>query len=70
MISFQRNNFFLGVEVFKHRIFVSMPKWKPGVPATLAVIPRIPRESSPNLVPYPNWDWHRTGKKLIVFLFI
>ncbi|CAG9812796.1 unnamed protein product [Phaedon cochleariae] len=51
-----------GVDVHGDRIFVSMPKWKTGVPATLAVLPRVPRELSPKLVPYPNWQWHQTGK--------
>lgn len=56
------NNLPLGVEVYKDRLFVTMPKWKPGVPATLAVLPRIPEEPSPRLVPYPNWNYHRTSK--------
>lgn len=55
------NNLPLGLEIYGDRIFVSMPKWKPGVPATLAVIPRVPREASPKLVPYPNWQWHNDG---------
>lgn len=56
------NNLPLGIEVWKNRLFVTMPKWKNGVPATLAVIPRDPLETSPQLVPYPSWDWHTTGK--------
>lgn len=59
------NNLPLGLEVYKERLFVTMPKWKPGVPATLAVLPRKPKEPSPKLVPYPNWDYHTTGKKII-----
>lgn len=55
-----RNNLPLGLEVYKERLFVTMPKWKPGVPATLAVLPRVPKERSPLLVPYPNWELHRT----------
>ena len=57
----QENNLPLGIEVYKDRLFVTLPKWKPGVPATLAVLPRTPREASPLLVPYPNWRWHTTG---------
>ncbi|XP_030751650.1 protein yellow-like [Sitophilus oryzae] len=52
------NNLPLGIEVYKNRIFISMPKWKPGVPVTLAQLPRVPKEESPLLVPYPNWEWH------------
>ncbi|XP_050297849.1 protein yellow-like [Anthonomus grandis grandis] len=52
------NNLPLGIEVYKDRIFMSMPKWKPGVPVTLAQLPRVPKEESPPLMPYPNWDWH------------
>lgn len=58
----QENNLPLGLEVYGDRLFVSMPKWKPGVPATLAVLPRVPEEPSPKLVPYPNWEWHSTSK--------
>ncbi|XP_044759409.1 protein yellow [Coccinella septempunctata] len=54
------NNLPLGIELWKDRLFVTMPKWKNGVPATLAVLPREPKEPSPQLVPYPNWDWHKT----------
>ncbi|XP_066258401.1 dopaminechrome tautomerase-like isoform X1 [Euwallacea similis] len=52
------NNLPLGIEVYKHRVFLSMPKWKKGVPVTLAQIPRVPNEESPELIPYPNWEWH------------
>lgn len=59
----QKNNLPLGLEVYRDRVFVTMPKWKPGVPATLAVLPRTPKEASPKLVPYPNWDYHATGER-------
>ncbi|KAF7262847.1 hypothetical protein GWI33_003987 [Rhynchophorus ferrugineus] len=52
------NNLPLGIEVYKDRIFLSMPKWKAGVPVTLAQLPRVPKEESPKLKPYPSWDWH------------
>lgn len=56
------NNLPLGIEVYKDRLFISMPKWKGGVPATLAVLPKNPKEVSPKLKPYPSWDWHTSGK--------
>lgn len=54
------NNLPLGLEVWNGRTFVTLPKWKPGVPATLAVIPKN-SEKSPLLQPYPNWNWHNEG---------
>ncbi|KRT84928.1 hypothetical protein AMK59_561, partial [Oryctes borbonicus] len=57
----KENNLPLGLEVYQNRLFVSLPKWKPGVPATLAVLPKMPTERSPLLVPYPNWKWHVSG---------
>lgn len=55
------NNLPLGLEVYKDRLFMTMPKWKPGVPCTLAVLPKVPKEASPKLVPYPSWNWHKSG---------
>lgn len=54
------NNLPLGLEVYGNRIFVTIPKWKFGVAASLAYIDRTkdPMES-PVLKPYPNWDAHR-----------
>ncbi|KAK9883658.1 hypothetical protein WA026_001826 [Henosepilachna vigintioctopunctata] len=54
------NNLPLGVEVWRNKLFVTLPKWKDGVPATLTILPTKPKELSPALAPYPNWDWHRT----------
>lgn len=62
----QENNLPLGIEVYKDKLFVTMPKWKKGIPATLAVLPRVPKEISPKLVPFPNWEYHTTG---MTFLF-
>lgn len=52
-------NFFFW-KVWNGRTFVTLPKWKFGVPATLAVIPKN-ATSSPLLQPYPNWNWHVEG---------
>lgn len=56
------NNLPLGLDVYRNRVFISLPKWKSGIPCTLAVLPRVPKEQSPLLVPYPNWNWHKQGK--------
>ncbi|XP_049948363.1 protein yellow-like [Schistocerca serialis cubense] len=57
----RRNALPLGLDVYGDRIFVSVPRWKDGIPATLATIPRDPAKAgsqSPALRPYPSWDWH------------
>ncbi|KAI4502100.1 hypothetical protein M0802_002782 [Mischocyttarus mexicanus] len=52
-----------GIEVSWRRIFISTPRLRDGVPATLSYIPRnIPLGSSPKLQAYPSWDWHTAGK--------
>lgn len=57
----QENNLPLGLEIYKDKLFVTMPKWKEGIPVTLAVLPIVPKRKSPKLVPYPNWEYHTTG---------
>lgn len=52
-----------GVEVSWDRIFISTPRFRAGVPATLSFVPRkVPLGSSPRLQAYPSWDWHGAGK--------
>ncbi|CAH2236801.1 jg8560 [Pararge aegeria aegeria] len=51
----------LGVERWKDRLFVSTPRWKRGVPATLSALPVSAQEESPLLAPFPSWDWHTAG---------
>ncbi|XP_031781920.1 yellow-h isoform X3 [Nasonia vitripennis] len=55
------NNLPLGLEIWKDKIFVSMPRWKKGIPATLATIPTKSHDKSPKLKPYPDWRWHHLG---------
>lgn len=58
----QQNNLPLGIEVYKDRMFISFPKWKGGVPVTLGYIPMDSGEESPNIIPYPDWNWQKTGR--------
>ncbi|XP_011164464.2 protein yellow [Solenopsis invicta] len=52
-----------GIEITWNRIFVSTPRLRAGVPATLSFFPRkVPLGSSPLLQAYPSWDWHGAGK--------
>ncbi|XP_055857826.1 protein yellow [Episyrphus balteatus] len=52
------NNLPLGIDVYGDRIFVTTPRWKDGVPASLSVLPFPSKELSPALQPYPNWEEH------------
>jgi hypothetical protein len=46
-----------GLSVFGSRVFVSVPRWLPGVPATLAWLPSTGSASaSPKLHPFPTWE--------------
>ncbi|KAF4529165.1 hypothetical protein B566_EDAN017688 [Ephemera danica] len=51
----------IGVAAAGPRLFLSMPRWKSGIPAALATIPLFTNTTSPRLQPYPNWSWHRPG---------
>lgn len=52
------NNLPLGVDRWRNRLFITMPRWRNGVPASLASLPLPAIESSPPLRPYPSWEWH------------
>lgn len=52
------NNLPLGLEVYKDRVFVTVPRWKAGVAASLAYINLNDTDQSPKLIPYPNWEAH------------
>ncbi|KAI8435942.1 hypothetical protein MSG28_004110 [Choristoneura fumiferana] len=54
----QPNVIILGVERWKDRVFISTPRWKKGVPASLSALPVVPATDSPPLKPYPDWEWH------------
>ncbi|XP_071635267.1 yellow-h [Temnothorax longispinosus] len=55
------NNLPLGLEVWRDKVFITLPKWRTGIPATLATVPRHSKTRSPKLKPYPNWQWHQPG---------
>ncbi|XP_065353986.1 protein yellow-like [Cloeon dipterum] len=52
-----------GVHAAGNRVFVCLPRWRRGVPATLAyaVYPDAKGERSPRLNPYPSWELSREG---------
>ncbi|XP_051161772.1 protein yellow-like isoform X2 [Leptopilina boulardi] len=55
------NNLPLGLEVWEDRVFITLPKWKSGIPVTLTTVPRYSTTKSPKLKPYPNWEWNNAG---------
>lgn len=51
-----------GLSVFGSRVFVSVPRWLPGVPVTLAWLPSSGSASaSPKLHPFPSWEMQLPG---------
>nr|ATU82719.1 venom major-royal-jelly/yellow-like protein 1 [Pristhesancus plagipennis] len=55
------SNLPLGMEVYKGRVFITLPRWKKGIPVTLAWVSLAERSRSPLLKPYPSWAWHMPG---------
>lgn len=55
------NNLPLGLDVWRDKVFVTLPKWKTGIPVTLATVPRHSKKRNPKLRPYPSWQWHQSG---------
>ena len=52
-----KNNEIAGIKVWKCKMFLTVPRWKPGVPSTLNYInlPGNAVVSDPTLIPYPSW---------------
>ncbi|XP_068153096.1 dopaminechrome tautomerase [Drosophila tropicalis] len=53
-----KNNLPLGIDMYRNRLFITTPRWRDGVPASLSTVPYPAIETSPNLHPYPNWEAH------------
>jgi len=47
-----------GVKLYKGNVYVTVPRLKSGIPATLNVLTKN-EETSPLLRPYPNWEIHK-----------
>lgn len=56
-----KNNLPLGLSPHKERLFITLPRWKKGIPVTLATVSLNGHDRSPLLQPYPNWSWHSMG---------
>ncbi|KAH8300582.1 hypothetical protein KR044_010060, partial [Drosophila immigrans] len=53
-----KNNLPLGIDVHRNRLFITTPRWKDGVPASLVTVPYPTKEISPPVRPYPSWQAH------------
>lgn len=56
------NNLPLGLEVYGDRLFITLPRWKSGVAASLTYIKLTDPSDSPKLRPYPNWEAHQLSQ--------
>lgn len=59
------NNVPSGVRVFKDEVYVTVPRWFSGVPATLNKIVPPTSGKSALLQPFPSWENHTIGKSSI-----
>lgn len=55
-----------GIKVYKGKVYVTVPRLKPGVPSTLNVIVKSSTATNPTsmdyvLRPFPNWDMQKVG---------
>ncbi|XP_055626405.1 protein yellow [Toxorhynchites rutilus septentrionalis] len=52
----------VGIERWENKLFVSVPRWKDGIPSTLNYIDMNKTPSgSPPLIPYPDWSSNVAG---------
>ncbi|XP_072763194.1 dopaminechrome tautomerase-like [Anoplolepis gracilipes] len=57
------NNFLSTVKFWKGKMYMTIPRWKDGVPVTLGVTSAKPMngDTAPLLDPFPNWDMQKLG---------
>ncbi|XP_043599458.1 protein yellow-like [Bombus pyrosoma] len=57
------NNFIAGVKFWKGKMYLTVPRWKNGVPVTLGVTSAtaVNGNTAPKLEAFPNWDMQEVG---------
>lgn len=57
------NNFIAGIKYWKDKMYLTMPRWREGVPVTLGVTSATPvkGETAPKLEAYPSWSMQKVG---------
>ena len=55
------NNFIAGIKIFKDDVFVTIPRWLPGVPSTMNKV--VMKDDKPILQPFPSWGMQEQGKR-------
>ncbi|XP_012152591.1 dopaminechrome tautomerase [Megachile rotundata] len=57
----QANNFIAGIKFWKGKMYLTVPRWKNGVPVTLGVTSATPvnRVTNPKLEAFPNWEMQK-----------
>lgn len=57
------NNFIAGIKFWKGKMYLTVPRWKNGVPVTLGVTSAtvMNGNTAPKLEAFPNWDMQEVG---------
>ncbi|KAJ8680521.1 hypothetical protein QAD02_016308 [Eretmocerus hayati] len=59
------DNLPLGLEAAGDRLFITVPRWRKGVVASLNYIKINDTRTSPPLIPYPNWNAHQYSSHVL-----
>ncbi|XP_032664541.1 protein yellow-like isoform X2 [Odontomachus brunneus] len=52
----------VGIEIWRNKLFVTVPRWRNGIPSTLNYISLDTNQAgSPKLTPYPSWSQNKAG---------